>query len=271
MSGSTEGPEHDAGLDDGPARVSRARGDGGEGGASEGGRADGLTVGDRAEDGLGVGEQLALLGHLIAESPHNLVSARDRGLLDSVHIPECVAVVEAIHAGDGQHWIDLGTGGGLPGLVAAIMRPHVGWTLIDSRQKKVDAVNEFIEILGLENARAVAGRAEVLARQEEYRGIYDGVVSRAMARLDIVAELARGFLKPRGRLEVVKGPSIDQERGYFQRAASKLRMRENSTSALEMSDRGTVIVSLVAKGGPPTGVPRSDGLPQAKPLGGPKS
>jgi len=261
MAGSTEGPEHDAGRDDSPARVSRAGG----------GRADGLTVGERSGDGLRIGEQLALLGHLIAESPHNLVSARDRGLLESVHIPECVAVVEAIHAGDGQHWIDLGTGGGLPGLVAAIMRPHVGWTLIDSRQKKVDAVNEFIEILGLENARAVAGRAEVLARQEEYRGVYDGVVSRAMARLDIVAELSRGFLKPRGRLEVVKGPSIDQERGYFQRAASKLRMRENSTSPLDGSDRGTVIVSLVAKGGPPTGVPRSDGLPQAKPLGGPKS
>lgn len=191
--------------------------------------------------------------------------------MDSVHIPECIAVVEAIHAGDGQHWVDLGTGGGLPGLVAAILRPNVGWTLIDAREKKVNAVKGFIEVLGLENARAVAGRAEVLAREEMYRGLYDGVVSRALARLDIVAELARGFLKARGRLEVVKGPSIDQERGYFQRASGRLRMRETSTNGIGSEARGTVLVSIAAQGGPPRGIPRRDGLPQSQPLGGGKS
>jgi 16S rRNA (guanine527-N7)-methyltransferase len=208
---------------------------------------------------------------MIAESPHNLVSARDRGLLDTVHIPECVAIVEALHAGDGQHWVDLGTGGGLPGLVCAILRPHVGWTLIDARQKKVDAVSGFIETLGLQNARAIAGRAEDLAREEEHRGVYDGVVTRALARLDIAAELARGFLRPRGRLEVVKGPSIDTERGYFQRAAGRLRMRETTTVRIGSPDRGTVLVSIAAQGGPPRGIPRRDGLPQSQPLGGGRS
>lgn len=216
-------------------------------------------------------EQLGHLARLIAESPHNLVSARDRTLMDTVHIPECVAVVEAIQAGDGQHWIDLGTGGGLPGLVAAIMRPNVGWTLIDARQKKTDAVSEFIQVLGLENARVVSGRAEVLARDVAYRGLYDGVVSRALARLDIVAELGRGFLKARGRLEVVKGPSIDRERGYFQRASGRLRMRESSTERIGSEERGTVLVSIAAQGGPPRGIPRRDGLPQSQPLGGGKS
>ncbi|HUG86424.1 MAG TPA: RsmG family class I SAM-dependent methyltransferase [Euzebya sp.] len=208
---------------------------------------------------------------MIAESPHNLVSSRDRELVDTVHIPECIAVVEAIHAGDGQHWIDLGTGGGLPGLVAAILRPRVGWTLIDARQKKVDAVNEFIEILGLANARAVAGRAEVLARDEAYRGLYDGVVSRALARLDIVAELARGYLRARGRLEVVKGPSVDQERGYFQRSSGRLRMKETGSQRIGSTERGTVLVSIAAQGGPPRGIPRRDGLPQSQPLGGGRS
>ncbi|CAN5393074.1 hypothetical protein BH23ACT9_BH23ACT9_17710 [soil metagenome] len=241
-----EGHGSDAGWDD-PSRVSRGTG------------------------ALTVGEQLTLLGNLIAESPHNLVSARDRGLMHSVHIPECVAVVEAVGPGDGQHWIDLGTGGGLPGLVAAVLHPHVGWTLIDARQKKADVVAEFIDILRLGNARSVGGRAEVLAQQEEYRGLYDGVVSRALARLDIVAELARGFLRARGRLEVVKGPSIDQERGYFQRASGRLRMRETTTERIGSPDRGTVLVSIAAQGGPPRGIPRRDGLPQSQPLGGGRS
>ena len=219
---------------------------------------------------LAVGEQLALLGHLIADSPHNLVSRRDRELLHDVHIPECVAVVEAIPLGDGQHWIDLGTGGGLPGLVAAILRPRVGWTLIDARRKKIDAVNEFIGILGLDNARAVDGRAEVLARDEAYRGLFDGVLSRALARLDIVAELARGFLRARGRLEVVKGPSVEQERGHFQRCSGQLRMKETATRRIGSSERGTVVVSIVAQGGVPRAIPRRDGIPQSQPLGGPR-
>lgn len=213
-------------------------------------------------------EQLHLLGQLIAESPHNLVSNRDRELLHSVHIPESAAVIEAIRPGDGQHWVDLGTGGGLPGLVGAILHPNVGWTLIDARRKKIDAVTEFIEILGLQNVRGVAGRAEVLAKDEEYRGLFDGVVSRALARLDIVAELARGFLKARGRLEVVKGPSLEQERGYFQNASGRLRMREVGSTRVGSADRGTVVVSITAQGGPPRAIPRRDGLPQSSPIGG---
>lgn len=220
---------------------------------------------------MDVGAKLELLGHLIADSPHNLVSSRDRELVHSVHIPECVAVVEALHAGDGQHWVDLGTGGGLPGLVAAILRPHVGWTLVDARRKKIDAIEEFIEVLGLENARGVAGRAEVLARSEEQRGIYDGVVTRALARLDVVAELARGFLRPGGRLEVVKGPSVEQERGHFQQAAPRLRMRESTTQGVGLPDRGTVLVSIVAQGGVPRAIPRRNGVPQSEPLGGGRS
>lgn len=212
--------------------------------------------------------RLDRLARMIADSPHNLVSARDRGLLASVHIPECVFIIEALPAGDGDHWIDLGTGGGLPGLVGAIMRPHVGWTLIDARKKKIAAVDGFIEDLDLVNARAVSGRAETLAREEEYRGLYDGVVSRAVARLDIVAELGRGFLRPRGRLEIVKGATVDQERGYFQRAAGRLRLRENHTHAIGDGERGTVLVSMTAIGGPPRNIPRRDGLPQTSPLGG---
>lgn len=230
--------------------------------------APGVPRGTADGSPLTADEQLRLLGALIAESPHNLVSRRDRDLLLDVHIPECVAVIEAVSPGDGQHWIDLGTGGGLPGLVGAILRPHVGWTLIDARQKKADAVTEFIEVLGLENARAVGARAEVLARDEAYRGLYDGVVSRALARLDIVAELARGFLRPRGRLEVVKGPSIEQERGYFKNASGRLRMRETGSARIGSPERGTVLVSIAAQGGPPKGIPRRDGLPQSAPIGG---
>ena len=216
----------------------------------------------------GVLDQLDLLGALIAESPHNLVSARDRDLVHEVHIPECIAVSHAIAAGDGRHWLDLGTGGGLPGLVCAILTPRTGWTLVDSTKKKIGAIEEFIAVLGLENARAVAGRAEVLAHEEEHRGMYDGIVSRALARLDVVGELARGFMKPRARLEVIKGPSWEEERGHFGKASGRLRLRLTGTERVGSPERGTVVVSIAAQGGPPRGIPRRNGLPQQMPLGG---
>lgn len=212
--------------------------------------------------------QLRCLGLLISESPHNLVSSRDRKRMTSVHLPECVAAIDALPAGDGQHWLDLGTGGGLPGLVGAIRRPRIGWTLVDARQKKVDAVAGFIDRLELENARVVAGRAEVLAWQEVHRGRYDGVVSRALARLDVVAELARGFLVPGGRLAAVKGPALEAERGYFQRVSGRLRMREIEEERIGSEGRSTTLVTIAAVGRPPRGIPRANGIPQSSPIGG---
>lgn len=216
-------------------------------------------------------QRLDHLAELIASSPHNLVSARDRELVASHHIPECVEVCARLRPGVDTHWIDLGTGGGLPGLVCAIMFPHVGWTLIDATAKKIDAVNGFIEALDLENARGVVGRAEVLARQEDYRGIYDGVISRAVARLDVVTELARGFVKPYGQIVVIKGPGLKQERGYMQRCAGQLKVHEKKTTVFSIGDRESQVITMVADGPVPDMMPRKDGVPASRPLGGPRT
>ncbi|WP_336249159.1 16S rRNA (guanine(527)-N(7))-methyltransferase RsmG [Stomatohabitans albus] len=216
-------------------------------------------------------QRLDRLATLIAESPHNLVSARDRELVATHHIPECVAVCTQLKPGAHTHWIDLGTGGGLPGLVCAIMFPLVGWTLIDATAKKIDAVNGFIDDLELENARGVVGRAEHLARDTDYRGVYDGVISRAVARLDVVTELARGFVHPGGQIVVIKGPGLVQERGYMQRCAGQLKVHEKGTVILGPSDRQSHVITIIADGPVPEMIPRKDGVPASKPLGGPRT
>lgn len=213
-------------------------------------------------------QRLDRLAELIADSPHNLVSSRDRELVAAHHIPECVAVCQTMKPGANTHWIDLGTGGGLPGLVCAIMFPKVGWTLIDATAKKINAVNDFIDELELENCRAAVGRAEVLARQEDYRGIYDGVISRAVARLDVVAELARGFVRPNGQIVVIKGPGLVQERGYMQRCSGQLKVHEKGTVIVGPDERQSHVITLIADGPVPDMIPRKDGVPASKPLGG---
>lgn len=189
-----------------------------------------------------------LLAELIATSPHNLVSRRDRALVGSVHIPECRAVARGSWWAPGQRWLDLGTGGGLPGLVLALEHPEVDWVLLDATRKKVEAVRAFAERLGISNAAVIWGRAEALGLEPGHHGGYDGVISRAVAHLGVLAAWARSFLRPGGLLIAVKGKTAAAE---LEEAASILRglkfaLRE--VWAFPDASRSTTAIVLEAGG-----------------------
>jgi 16S rRNA G527 N7-methylase RsmG len=130
-------------------------------------------------------ERLQRLAELIASSPHNLVSPRERDHVLEGHIGESLAVASAITGlvEAGAAWVDLGTGGGLPGLVLAIAYPATTWTLIDAVEKKAAAVRSFAQELNIENVRVIAERAETAAHDPLLRGRARGVVARARERL----------------------------------------------------------------------------------------
>lgn len=219
-------------------------------------------------EGLGPhGDRYAALASLIAGSPHNLMSRRERETVLEVHIPECRGVASALGPAAGSRWVDLGTGGGLPGLVLAIERPDVEWTLVDSTTKKVEAVGGFAQALGLDNVVVIAGRAEQLARSATHRGTYDGVVSRALARLAVAAELSRGFVCDEGTVAFVKGPRWEDELAAAAEALPLLHLRDVHTHGIPGAVRPTVVVTMRADGPPPAPYPRRDGIPAAHPLG----
>ena len=212
-------------------------------------------------------DALTRLATLISQSPHNLVARGERAHVREVHIAEAEAVHGALTFEPGSRWMDLGTGGGLPGLVLATLVPHVSWVLLDATTKKITAVEEFAQELGLRNVTTVAARAEELAHDPTHRGTYDGVISRAVAGLPTLLELARGFLRSGGTFAAIKGPAWRDELDRAELARTTLRYGTPTGTAVEEAVRRTWLVRMPAVGSPPAGFPRRTGQPRTNPIG----
>jgi 16S rRNA (guanine527-N7)-methyltransferase len=202
------------------------------------------------------------LSELLTNSPHNLVSSRsDPEEVCRHHLGDAQRLGEILGPFGGR-WMDLGTGGGLPGLVLARMWEEAEWVLVDAKRKKAREVERFAGELGVD-CRVVVGRAEDLAREQGWREGFDGVVTRAVAPLRIVVELARGFLAHEGRLIAVKGSRAEEEIEVAGHALERTGMELVTVTELGGQSRGVV---LRAAGPVPEGIPRRAGVPQKRPL-----
>lgn len=121
---------------------------------------------------------------------------------------------------EGRRVIDVGTGAGFPGLPLAILRPGAGFTLLDSQQKRIDFLQDTVSRLGLKNVECVCLRAE--EAPPEYRESFDIVTSRAVARLNVLAELCLPFVKLGGSFIAMKALDCEEERQEAQNAAHEL-------------------------------------------------
>ena len=136
-----------------------------------------------------------------------LTGTRDPQELYDRHIRDCLESVPLLpHAGKPRRVIDVGSGGGLPGLVWAICRPDLEVFLLDSIGKKARAVQAIIEELGLSNARGLCARSEELARSE--RESFDLACARAVASAGITAELLSPLVRVGGLLLTFKGAKL---------------------------------------------------------------
>ena len=115
-------------------------------------------------------ELLAYLGMLL-ETNHrmNLTAIREENTALRLHLLDSATLLAVSPPPQGSSVMDVGTGGGLPGMVLAILRPDCQVTLCDATRKKVDFLSSVIGELGLRNAQAIQGRAEELARTQQHR------------------------------------------------------------------------------------------------------
>jgi 16S rRNA (guanine527-N7)-methyltransferase len=139
----------------------------------------------------------------------NLVSRKKRDVYDLIE--ESKLFLPYLKYTEPPRILDLGTGGGFPGIVIAIHFPETDVTLADSIRKKINAVGDITARLGLKNTHAVCSRAEDLARRHEYRNYFDCVTARSVAPLYELAEWSRDLLKHGGKLLALKGGDIGVE------------------------------------------------------------
>ncbi len=107
--------------------------------------------------------------------------------------------------------LDLGCGPGFPSLPLAILRPDLSIKALDSTAKKIAFLNQAAELLQLSNIKGISGRAEDAAIRKQL-GQFDVVVSRAVARLNILCELCIPYVKIGGNLLAMKGSKAEEER-----------------------------------------------------------
>ncbi|HSO39396.1 MAG TPA: 16S rRNA (guanine(527)-N(7))-methyltransferase RsmG [Labilithrix sp.] len=152
------------------------------------------------------------LGRLLAMNEQmNLTAVKEPGAAWERHILDALTLLPLLaEVPAGARLVDIGSGGGVPGLPLAIARPDLQVTLVEATQKKASFLSAVSAAMGLSNVEVRAERAEQLGKGE-LRGKFDVVTARAVARLVSLAPLALPFARPGGVVLLIKGQRADEE------------------------------------------------------------
>lgn len=163
--------------------------------------------------------------------------------------------------------IDIGTGGGFPGLAVKIYNKNLDVTLLDSLNKRLIFLDEVIKELKLDKVSTIHGRAEELGRDSEFREKYDIATSRAVANLSTLLEYDLPFVKVGGYFISMKGPEYVEEVKNAKNALKTLggQIEEIVEIKLPMDITHYLIVIKKVKE-TPSKYPRGGGKPKNKPL-----
>lgn len=241
--------------------------------------AEGLGVGFEPGDADRLGRYLALL--LAANESLNLTAIRDPGeawekiVLDSLTLLPVLDQARA--AGDKFRVLDVGSGGGVPGLVLACCLPGAEVMLLDATAKKCAFLVHAAEELGLSNVRVVCARAESAGqnrgrkadtggesrREGALRESFDAVTARGVGRLATLLELVVPFARVGGLCLLTKGAKAEEE---LAEAKGALHLLHAAHAGTVETPTGRIVVIEKLRS-TPRAYPREDGEPKRRPLG----
>lgn len=144
--------------------------------------------------------------------------------LDALSLVPHLAAVPA-----GGKVLDVGSGGGVPGIPLAIARPDLAFTLLEATQKKAQFLVDVSAALGLSNVEVVAERAEDFA-ETELAGTFDVVTARAVAKITTLVPWTAPFARRGGRLLFIKGQKADEELRDAKKVLARFSAKHRATT-----------------------------------------
>ncbi len=211
---------------------------------------------------------------LHANTRMNLTAVRDADEAWDRHIFDSLTLLPLLSdLPEGAQIIDIGSGGGLPGLPLAIAMPRLRFTLMDATKKKCDYLAQAASALGLGNVRVVCARAEALGqdrgektatgRVDAHREHYDLAMARGVGPIAMLAELTIPLVKVGGLVLMTKGQRADEELADAKRALHLLHAAHAGT--VDTPTGRVVVIEKLRR--TPRDYPRRDGEPKRSPLG----
>ena len=137
----------------------------------------------------------------------NITAITEKSEVYKKHFVDSVLGVDKVC---GQTLIDIGSGGGFPAIPIKIVKEDISLTMLEATGKKCEFLKTVVKELGLNNVTVVNGRAEDLAKKEEYREKFDVCTARAVARLNSLCEYCMPFVKVNGTFVAYKGDSKEE-------------------------------------------------------------
>ena len=186
----------------------------------------------------------------------------EEGML--LHVEDSLSGLDEVNAAPNGTLVDIGSGAGYPGIPLAIAtkRPAL---LVDSRQKKMNIVQDMVNELGLnDQIETYAGRAELLARSR--KGEFSVVTARALSKISVLLELASPLLCANGHLVCYKANIDEEEMADAERVAPIVGMKITSDRAFDLDGYSRRIVVFKKSDRPKVKLPRLEGQAQKNPL-----
>ncbi len=204
----------------------------------------------------------------------NLTSIKDRDEFIEKHYIDSLLCAASPEFKRAERIIDVGTGGGFPGIPLAIAFPQKRFVLADSLNKRIKIIRQLCDEIGIKNVETVHGRAEELGRDAGLREDFDICISRAVANMSTLCEYCLPFVKVGGTFIAYKGPDCSEELTAAQRAietlGGKLDRRETfcslgmSETARSGLEHQLIFISKVAS--TDKKFPRRAGTPAREPI-----
>jgi len=184
-------------------------------------------------------ERLAFFAQLVTDKNEsvNLISRRDVNSIIENHVFISAYISQYI-PDKAIRFLDIGTGGGFPGIPLAIMRPDMHGVLADSTGKKTEAVKEFIDKLKLSNVVAENNRVESPEFIEQHKDTFDLIVSRGTVPLIILFRYSLPLVKDKAYIMAMKGGNLDEE---FRKAEIKYKSFIKKSTIYELHYKPTNI------------------------------